>query len=80
MKAVTFVLSDGSTVEVNDRDMRTVYEALWDISHLPGAISTAAVLLHEGRQSARFTNPVELNAAQGEALRTALGRFANPSY
>jgi sensor domain CHASE-containing protein len=79
MNAVTFVLPDGSTVEVGDKDMRAVYEALWDLSHLPGAISTAAVLLHEGRQSARFFHPVELNAAQGEALRTALARFANPS-
>jgi hypothetical protein len=79
MSAVTFSLPDGTTVKVADTDMRSVYDALWDLSDLPGAISTAAVLLHEGRQSTRFNHAVELNIAQGEALRSAIARFANPS-
>ena len=69
---IEFLLSDGSTLFVEDEDTRRTYEALWDLSNLPGAVSTAAMLLHEANQSARFRRPVELNLAQGSVLRQAL--------
>lgn len=69
---VAFLLSDGSSVRVRDGDLRRIYEALWDLSELPGAISTAAMLIHEGQQSARFRHPIELNVTQGDVLRRAL--------
>lgn len=59
--------------------MRRIYEVLWELSALPGAVSTAAMLLHEGRQASPFRHPVEVNVAQGDALRQALARFAEPS-
>ncbi len=65
-------MSDGSSVRVRDGDLRRIFEALWDLSELPGAISTAAMLMHEAQQSARFRHPIELNIAQGEVLRRAL--------
>ena len=79
MEPIKFVLPDGGMVSVSEEEMRRVYEALWDLSDLPGAVSTAAVLLHESRQPLRYRHPVELTAAQGEAIRRAVARFANPS-
>ena len=69
---IDFKLSDGTSVRVQDEQLRRIYEALWDLSDLPGAISTAAMLMHEGNQSARFRHPIELNDSQGDVLRQAL--------
>jgi hypothetical protein len=70
---IDFRLSDGTSLRVQDEQLRQIYQALWDLSDVPGAISTAAMLMHEGNQSARFRHPIELNAAQGDVLRQALG-------
>jgi hypothetical protein len=70
---IDFRLSDGTSLRVQDEELRQIYEALWDLSDLPGAISTAAMLMHEGNRSARFRHPIELNVAQGDVLRQALG-------
>jgi hypothetical protein len=74
---VEFRLADGTGVTVRDNDLRRIYEALWDLSALPGAVSTAALLLHESGHPARLRHPVDLNVAQGDVLRQALARFAD---
>ena len=76
--AVLFDLPDGTSLTVGEGDLRRVYQALWDLIDLPGAVSTAAMILHESRQSALFRQPVELTVAQGDALRQALARLAHP--
>jgi hypothetical protein len=78
MGPVTFLLPDGATVAVHEEDVQRVYNMLWDISGLPGAVSTAALLLYESRQASRYRPPVALSAAQSEAIREAVAR-ANPT-
>jgi hypothetical protein len=70
---IDFRLSDGTYLRVQDEQLRQIYQALWDLSDVPGAISTAAMLMHEGNHSARFRHPIELTVAQGDVLRQALG-------
>ena len=47
---IDFRLSDGTSLRVQDEQLRQIYQALWDLSDVPGAISTAAMLMHEGNQ------------------------------
>jgi hypothetical protein len=76
---VDFLLSDGTRLTVCDADMRGVYEALWDISDHTGAISTAALLIDEGRKRDHYRLPIRLNLAQSNALVEAAAHFAKPS-
>ncbi len=72
---IEFQLSDGTSLTVRDEDRRRIYEVLWGLSNLPGAISAAAVLIHESRQPAPLRVPIKLDAAQGDALRKALAKL-----
>lgn len=76
---VEFRLSDGTYLTVSDADTRGIYEALWDISDHTGAISTAALLIDEGRKRDRYRYPIRLNLAQSNALIEAAAHFAKPS-
>ena len=75
--AVEFRLDDGTALLVAVADLRPIYEALWDLSSMPGAISTAALLMDEGHKLARYRYPVELNRPQSDVLRQAVARFAD---
>jgi hypothetical protein len=77
--AVQFRLSDGTFLIVQDSDLRRIYEELWDISDHHGAISTAALLIDEARKYGPHHYPIELNAAQSEALKEAVAHFAKLS-
>lgn len=76
-EAVEFRLDDGTKLLVPIADLRPIYEALWDLSNVPGAISTAALLMDEGHKLARYRYPVELNRPQSDVLRQVVARFAN---
>jgi hypothetical protein len=77
---VAFRLSDGTYLLIQDADLRRIYKELWDISDHDGAISTAALLIDETRKyDGRYRYPIELNAAQSEALRDAVAHLANPA-
>jgi hypothetical protein len=74
MGPITFTLPDASTVAVNEDDVRRVYAILLDLLDRPGAVSTAALLLYESRQTSRYRPAIELSAAQGTAIREAVAR------
>jgi hypothetical protein len=65
-------------VTVEGDDLRPVYEELWVLSDLPGAISTAALLIDEAGRHPSHREAVKLNSQQSMALRRALDRFAHP--
>ena len=73
---VEFRLPDGTWLTVPDSKLRRVYEALWDLSETPGAVSTAALLIDEGHRLPRNRHEVELDHRQADALRQAVARFA----
>ncbi len=74
--AVEFRLDDGARFLVAVADLRPIYEALWDLSDVPGAISTAALLMDEGSKLARYRYPIELNRPQSNVFRRVV-RLAN---
>jgi len=49
-------------------------EGLWKLSSVPGAVSTAALLLGATRRPG-YPHGVELDAVQSAALRSAISRF-----
>jgi hypothetical protein len=77
--SVQFKLTDGTTVIVEREDLRQVYEELWLLSHLQGAISTAALLIDEAGRRPRLREPVNLNTAQSTALTRAIDHGADAS-
>ena len=72
-ESVCFGLADGTSVAVQSRDYRRVYDALWKLSKMPGAVSTAGLLLHAARHPS-YPHAVDLNGAQSAALRRAIYR------
>ena len=44
-ESVHFDFADGTSVAVESSDYRRVYDELWTLSKVPGAISTAGLLL-----------------------------------
>ena len=72
-ESVHFDLADGTSVAVESRDYRRVYEGLWKLSSVPGAISTATLLLDATRHLG-YPRGVELNAVQSAALKSAISR------
>jgi hypothetical protein len=66
-------LDDGQAVNVTLADMKPIYDALWALSAEPGAVSTAALLLHEAHHPIRHT--VELTVPQSAVLRKAMERI-----
>ena len=76
---VRFELADGTAVIVEGDDLRNVYQELWALTDLPGAISAAALLVHEADRHPQYRQPVSLNGPQTVAFRRALDRSAKPS-
>lgn len=74
-ESVYFDLTDGTSLAVESNDLRRVYEDLWKLSSVPGAVSTAALLLHEAGRHPRHRHRVTLNSLQSAALRRALDEF-----
>ena len=74
-ESVHFDLADGTSVAVDGGDVRRVYEGLWALSGVPGAISTAALLFDEASRQIRFRHRIELDGQQSEALRRVLDKF-----
>jgi hypothetical protein len=70
-ESVLFDLADGTSVAVKSSDYRHVYEGLWKLSSVPGAISTATLLLGATRRPG-YPRGVELDAVQSTALRNAI--------
>jgi hypothetical protein len=74
---VVFRLSDGTYLVVQDVDLRRVYDELWVLSDVRGAISTAVSLFDEAQKREGFRQPVQLSRRQSDALRQAVAHFAN---
>ncbi|HET7353554.1 MAG TPA: hypothetical protein VFJ11_05850 [Gaiellaceae bacterium] len=73
-ESIHFGLADGTTVAVGSRDYRRVYDELWILSRkMPGAVSTAGLLLHAAGHPG-YPLDVDLNGAQSAALRRAIDR------
>ena len=72
-ESVHFDLADGTSVAVESSDYRRVYEGLWKLSSVPGAVSTAALLLGATRRP-DYPHGVELDAVQSAALGSAISR------
>jgi hypothetical protein len=72
-ESVHFDLADGARVAVESSSYRRVYEGLWKLSSVPGAVSTAALLLGATRRPG-YPHSVELDAEQSAALRRAMSR------
>jgi hypothetical protein len=77
--AVHFLLADGNRLIVEAGDTQRVYDELWMLANLPGAISTAGALMHEAHSgSLHNRQPIDLNAAQSHALSRAISHLAAP--
>jgi hypothetical protein len=76
-ESVQFDLADGTSATVESSDLRRVYEELWTLSSVPGAISTAALLFDEATRQPRYRHRIELNDLQSAALLRALDEFRN---
>jgi hypothetical protein len=70
-ESVHFDLADGTSVAVQSSDYRRVYDELWTLSKIPGAISTAGLLLN-ATQHPGYPHAVDLSEAQSAALRRAI--------
>jgi hypothetical protein len=70
--SVSFTLDDGDMLRVPDEDLRQIYESLWKISHEPGAVSTAALVMDVSRLHPYARVPVALTAPQTAVLRKAV--------
>jgi hypothetical protein len=69
---VEFRLADGSSLMIEEADLRDVYDGLWNLSDRKGAISTAVLLVDEARKHDRYRQPVELTQTQSLILRQAV--------
>jgi hypothetical protein len=72
-ESVHFDLADGTTVAVESTNYRRVFEGLWKLSSVPGAVSTATLLLGATR-SPGYPHGVELDAVQSAVLKRAISR------
>jgi hypothetical protein len=72
-ESIHFDLADGTSIAVESSDYRRVYEGLWKLSSMPGAISAATLLLGAPRRPG-YPRAVELDAVQSAALESAIGR------
>lgn len=70
-ESVHFDFADGTSVAVESSDYRRVYDELWTLSKMPGAISTAGLLVYAGRHPG-YPRAVDLSEAQSAALRRAM--------
>lgn len=72
-ESIHFDLADGTSIAVESSDYRRVYEGLWKLSSMPGAISAATLLLGATRRPG-YPRAVELDAVQSAALKSAMSR------
>ena len=72
-------LADGTAVTVEGDDLRHVYRELWALTDLPGAVSTAALLVHEAERHPHYRQPISLDGPQTVAFRRALDQSASSS-
>jgi hypothetical protein len=72
-ESVHFDLADGTSVAVESSNYRRVYEGLWKLSSVPGAVSTAALLLGATRRPG-YPHAVELDAVKSAELGSAISR------
>lgn len=72
-ESVHFDLADGTSVAVKSSNYRRVYEALWKLPGVPGAVSTSTLLVGATRRPG-YPHGVELDAVQSAALRSAISR------
>ena len=70
-ESVHFDFADGTSVAVVSSDYRRVYDELWTLSKIRGAISTAGLLLN-ATQHPGYPHAVDLSEAQSAALRRAI--------
>jgi hypothetical protein len=71
-----FVLNDGEMlVFSNEERLSQVYELLWQLAPMPGAVEVAAVIRAASAKSAGYGPPLDLNPAQSAALREAIGQL-----
>ena len=70
-----FTLADGEKLIVPDRDLRRIYDLLWELAAEPGAVSTAALLMDVSRRSEFAHAPITLTASQSAALGDAMARL-----
>ena len=73
---VEFRLADGSSLIIEEADLRHVYDALWNLSDRKGAISAAVLLVDEARKQDRYRQPVELTHTQSLVLRQAVDQHS----
>jgi hypothetical protein len=71
-ESVSFTLDDGETLIVLDKDVRQVYDSLWEVSDEPGAVSTAALMMSMSRVRPYARLPVGLTTPQSTVLRKAV--------
>ena len=69
---VRFDLADHTTVIVERDDLQRIYEELWVLSDVPGAITTAALLINQMGRHPPFRETVNLDSSQSTALRRAV--------
>ena len=72
-----FRLAGGETVRLDGDEVRAVYDELWALMEEPGAVTTAALVIHALR--AADTAPVELDERQSAVFRLARSRLARPT-
>jgi hypothetical protein len=70
LAGVRFTIDDGSVLIVSANEVKSVADALRELTATPGAISCAAQLDHARRQPVQAF--VDLTAREGGALRLAL--------
>jgi hypothetical protein len=73
--SVRFASADGETLIVAEKDLRRIYELLWELAGEPGAVSTAALLMDASRQSEFARRTIALTAAQSAALAKAMAQL-----
>jgi hypothetical protein len=74
-ESVSFKLDGGGTLIVLDEDVQGVYESLWEISDVPGAVSTAALMMSMSRLRPYSRVSVGLTAPQSAVLRKAVAQL-----
>lgn len=72
--SIRFSLADGGTLTIPEGEVRPVYDRLWEAAGVPGAVTTAALLLDASRQSAVTRATIELTAPQSAILRETVAR------
>lgn len=71
-----FRLADGEMVDLRGDEFRAIFDMLWMLEEEPGAVLTAALLLHEWRRGMEGREAVELDERESAVFRLARSRLA----